>query len=89
MPKKKTRNGRDAKGRFLSGPCPDRHELTYCERRAGYDRFCMLVQQGRIPSQISAHIRRKIRCTGKLTGKHRQEEAAVMKQAYKDNGIPF
>ncbi len=27
---------RDARGRFLPGPDPDRHELTRAERRRGY-----------------------------------------------------
>ena len=27
---------RDARGRFLSGPDPDRHQLTRAERRRGY-----------------------------------------------------
>lgn len=48
---------RDALGRWLPGPDPDRHILSRAERQKGYFYFL----HGKMPSRTRAHIRRKIR----------------------------
>ncbi len=37
---------RDARGRFLRGPDPDRHELTRAERRRGYRNAVVSPRRG-------------------------------------------
>jgi hypothetical protein len=68
-------------GSFKPGPDPRRHQFTQAERRRGFDAFIVACWAGRIPSRVAAHIRRKIRCTGSKSGKHRKAEAEAMRQA--------
>ena len=49
---------RDARGRFLPGPDPDRHILTRDEKRKGY---LLATQFYPMPSRTRAWLRSKIR----------------------------
>ena len=49
---------RDAKGRFLPGPDPDRHVLTRSDRQKGFWVATRFVQ---MPSRTRAWLRTKIR----------------------------
>lgn len=49
---------RDAKGRFLPGPDPDRHLLTRAERQKGY---LLATRFYKMPSRTRAWLRSKIR----------------------------
>jgi hypothetical protein len=49
---------RDAKGRFLPGPDPDRHVLSKAERQKGY---LLATRFYRMPSRVRAWLRNKIR----------------------------
>jgi hypothetical protein len=49
---------RDARGRFLPGPDPDRHPLNQRDRRKGY---FIATQMARMPSRVHAWLRSKIR----------------------------
>jgi hypothetical protein len=48
---------RDARGRFLPGPDPDRHQFTRRERQKGY---FLATQFYRMPSRVRAWLRSKI-----------------------------
>jgi hypothetical protein len=48
---------RDAKGRFVRGPDPDRHILTRAERQKGY----FYAMNGKMASRVRAWLRKKIR----------------------------
>jgi hypothetical protein len=47
---------RDAQGRFLPGPDPDRHQFTRAERRKGF----FWAMNGKMPSRMRAWLRQKI-----------------------------
>jgi hypothetical protein len=49
---------RDARGRFLPGPDPDRHYLTRIDARKGY---MVAVLMGKLPSRLRCWLRNKIR----------------------------
>jgi hypothetical protein len=49
---------RDAKGRFLPSPDPDRHILSRAERQKGYE---IATQLAKMPSRVRAWLRKKIR----------------------------
>jgi hypothetical protein len=56
---------RDKRGRWLplgGVPADDgRHVLSRAERAKGFAVLQMRIRQGRIPSRVAAHVRRKIR----------------------------
>jgi hypothetical protein len=60
---------RDAKGRFLPGPDPDRHILTRAERQKGY----FYAMTGKMASRVRAWLRKKIR-------RHYQDKAEARRQ---------
>jgi hypothetical protein len=49
---------RDAKGRFLPGPDPDRHRLTRAEKQKG---FVIATEVAKMPSRTRAWLWKKIR----------------------------
>lgn len=61
---------RDAQGRFLAGPDPDRHLLTRAERQKGY---WIATQFARMPSRTRAWLRKKIR--GYYQGRRQRRSA--------------
>ena len=50
---------RDARGRFLPGPDPDRHELTRAERRRGYAHATERLGSG--DARVYAWLYRRVR----------------------------
>ena len=46
---------RDARGRFLRGPDPDRHQLTRAESRRGYDQLQRFPGQGQTFFSVVVH----------------------------------
>lgn len=48
---------RDARGRFLPGPDPDRHFLTKLDCQKG---FMVATQMKKMPSRLRAWLRKKI-----------------------------
>jgi hypothetical protein len=63
---------RDAKGRFLPGPDPDRHILTRAERQKGY----FWAMNGKMASRTRAWLRKKIRGYYQAKAETRRRRAA-------------
>lgn len=78
---------RDANGRFLPGPDPDRHELTAAERKRGY-----AAARNHADPRVAAWIWRRMRSryrAAKQWFPASRGDSAGAGQPRDDNAIPY